>query len=79
MGEVMASSVGVAVDEGLSILIMTLSTSIILGGSFGFIWWGVFTLFLILKFCADDFSISFSTLDLSPLYYEALLISFSFT
>ena len=79
MGEVTASAVGMAVDDGLSILIMTLSTSILLGGSFGFRWWGIFTLFLMLKFCADDFSISLYTLDLSPLYSEALFISCSFT
>ena len=55
MGEVTADSMGVAVDDWVSILIISLSATVLLDGSFEFIQCGVFTLFLMLKFCAVDF------------------------
>ena len=36
MGEVTADGMGVAVDDGVSILIIYLSATVLLGGSFGF-------------------------------------------
>ena len=55
VGEVTADSMGVVVYYGVSILIISLSSTVLLGVSFGFIWCGVFTIFLMLKFCAIDF------------------------
>ena len=55
MGEVTADAMGVAVDYGVSILIIPFSATVLIGGSFGFIWCGISTLFLMLNFCAVDF------------------------
>ena len=55
VGEVTADSIGVAVDDRLSIIIMSLSAIFPLGGSFGFRWCGLFTLFLMMQFGAVDF------------------------
>ena len=54
-GEVTYDIMGMSVDHGTSILIISLSTNVLLGGSFGVRWCGIFTIFLILKFCAVDF------------------------
>ena len=55
MGKVMADTMCDAVDDGVSILIIPLSANVLLGGSFGFRRYGIFTLFLILKFGAVNF------------------------
>ena len=55
IGEVMADFMGVAVDNGVSILIVSLSVTVFIGGSFGFRRCGIFNIFLMLKFCAVDF------------------------
>ena len=55
LGEVTTYNMGVALDDGVSILIISLSATVLLDGSFEFIQCGVFTLFLMLKFCAVDF------------------------
>ena len=72
MGEVTAYTMDVAVDDVVSILIISLSVAVLLGGSFGFRRCGLSTIFLMLNFCTVDFSISLTTLDLRSLYYEAL-------
>ena len=64
---------GMSVDDGVSILIISLSTTVLLGGSVGFRRCGIFTLLLMLRFFAVDFSIGSSTLALRSLYCEALL------
>ena len=79
VGEVTADSMGVAVDDGVFIFIISCSATVLLGGSFGFRRCGISTLFLMLNFCAVDFSISSSTLDLRSLYSEALFTVFSCT
>ena len=43
VGEVTADAMGVAVDDGVSILIISFSANVLLGGSFGFIRSGYFT------------------------------------
>ena len=55
VGEVRADDMGVAVDDGLYILIIYLRETVLLVGSFRFIQCGIFTLFLMMKFCAVDF------------------------
>ena len=55
MDEVTADAMVVAVNDGVSILITSSISTVLLGVSFGFIWCGVFTIFLMLKFCAIDF------------------------
>ena len=55
VSEITADAMGVAVDNGVSILIISFSTNLILGGYFGFRRCGISTLLLILKFCAVDF------------------------
>ena len=59
MGEVTADATGVAVDDGVAILIICLSATVLLGGSFGFRRCGIFTIFLMLNYCAVDFSHQF--------------------
>ena len=54
-GEVTADSMGVALYDRLSIIIMSLSAIFLLGDSFGFRWCGLFTLFLMMQFGAVDF------------------------
>ena len=70
MGEVTADYMGVAVYYGVSILIISLSATALLRGSFGFRRIGLFTILLMLKFCDVGFSISLSTLYLRCLYSE---------
>ena len=65
----MADYMGVAVDDWVSILIISFSTTILLGGSFGFRWCGLSTLFLMLNFCAVDFCYQFVYFG-----YEVLLL-----
>ena len=72
VSEVTANVIVVAVDDGVSILIIYFSVTFLLSGSFGFRRCGLSTLFLMLNFCVVDFSIIYSTLDLRSLYYEAL-------
>ena len=55
MGDVTADAMGVAVDYGVSILIIPLTATVLIRGSFWFRRSGIFTLFLMLKFCAVDF------------------------
>ena len=55
VGQVTADTMGVEVDDGVSILIISLSVTVLLGGSFGFIQSGLFTLFLMLNLFAVDF------------------------
>ena len=55
VGEITSDAMGVAVDDRVSILIIYLSLNVLIGGSFGFIQSGVFTLFLMLNFCAVGF------------------------
>ena len=55
VGEVMSDAMGMAVDDGVSILIISLSSNALLGGSFGFIRSGVFNIFLMLNVCAVGF------------------------
>ena len=55
LGKVTFDSMGVAVYDGVSILIISLSATVILGGYFGFRWCRISTLFLMLNFCAIDF------------------------
>ena len=49
MGEVTTYAMYVALDDGVSTIIMYLSATILLGGSFGFRWCGIFDFFLMLK------------------------------
>ena len=79
VSEVTADAMGVAVDDGISILIISFSTIFLLGGSFGFRRCGLFTLFLMLNFCAVYFSIISFNLDLRSLYSEALFTGCTFT
>ena len=79
VGEVTADAMVGAVYYGLSILIITLSATVLIGGSFGFRRSGIFNLFLMLNFCAVGFSMSLSTLDLIYLYYDALFTGCSCT
>ena len=53
--EITADYMDVAVDDGVSILIIYIRATVLLGGSFGFRRSGLFTLFLILNFCAVYF------------------------
>ena len=53
--EITADYMGVEVDDGVSILIISFSTTVLLGGSFGFIWCGISTLFPTMNFCSVDF------------------------
>ena len=55
MGEVAAESMGAALDDGVSILIISFSAAVFIGVSFGFIRCEISTLFLMLNFCAVDF------------------------
>ena len=55
MGEVSDDAMGVAVYDLVSILIISLSATVLLGDSFGFIRWSVLILFLMLKFCTVEF------------------------
>ena len=55
VGEVTTDAIGVAVDDGLSILIVSFRATVLLGGSFGFRRCGISNLFLMLKFFAVDF------------------------
>ena len=55
MGELTADAMVVVVDDGVSIFIISFSATVLIGGSFGFRRCGIFTLFLMLKFCAVDF------------------------
>ena len=50
---------GVSVDDGVAIFIVSLSKTFLIVGSFGFRRCGIFTLFLMLKCCAVDFSHQF--------------------
>ena len=59
MGGVTADSMGVALDGGVFILIISFSATILLGGSFGFRRFRISTLFLMLNFCAVDFTHQF--------------------
>ena len=52
VGDITADAIGVAVDDGLSILIISSSATVLLGGSFGSLLCGLITLFLMLNFCA---------------------------
>ena len=72
VGEFMADAMVVAVDYGVSILIVSFGATFFLGGSIGFRRCEISTLFLMLNFCTVEFSINSSTLDLSSLYSEAL-------
>ena len=54
VGEVTADSMGVAVDDGVSILIIYLSANVLLCGSFGFRRSGILTLFLTQIFSSRD-------------------------
>ena len=72
VGGVAANYMGVAVDDGVSILIISFSATIILCGSCGFRHCGISTLLLMLNFCAVDFSIILSTLPLRSLYSDSL-------
>ena len=53
--KVTADTMGVAVDDGVSMIFMSLSATVRLGGSFGFRRCEIFTLLLMMKFCAIDF------------------------
>ena len=55
VGEVMADATGEAVYDRVSILIISISATVLLGGSFGFRWCGLSTIFLVLNFCDVDF------------------------
>ena len=55
VGEVMADDMGAAVHDGASIIIISLSETVLIGGYFEFRPCGIFTLFLMLKVCAVDF------------------------
>ena len=55
MGGVTDDAMCVAVDDGVCILIIFFSENLLLGVSFGFRWFGISTLFLIMKFGAVDF------------------------
>ena len=79
MDEVTADAMGVAVNDGVSILIISFSATILLVGSFGFRHCGIYTIFLMLNFFAVYFSISSSTLALRSLYYKALFTGCSCT
>ena len=59
MVEVTADVMGVALDDKVSILIIYLSANVLLCGSFGFRRCDISTLFLMLDFCAVDFSHQF--------------------
>ena len=50
MGEVTADAMSVAVDDGVSILTISYSFTVLLGGSFGFRRCGISTLFLMMNF-----------------------------
>ena len=79
VGEVTADAMDVALDDGVSILIISFIKTVLLGGSFGFIHCWISTLLLMLNFCVVDFSISSSTLDMRSLYSEAMLTGCSCT
>ena len=79
MGEFTANAICVAVDDGASILIISIRATVLIGGSFGFRRIVIFNLFLMLKFCAVDFSTSSSTLSLRSLYSELLFAGCSCT
>ena len=64
VGEVTADAMGVAVYDGVSILITSFGATVLLGGSFWFRRCGISNLFLMLYFFAVDFPISFYTLAL---------------
>ena len=66
-----------AVGDGVPILIISFSATVILGVSLGFRCCRLFTLFLVLNFCDVGFSIRLSSLALRTLYYEVLLTSYS--
>ena len=63
---------GLAVYYGVPILIISSSTTVLIGVSFGFRPCGIYTFFLVLNFCYVYFSISLSTLAPRSLYSEAL-------
>ena len=54
VGEVTYDTMGVAVYYGVSVLILSLGATALLGGSFGFRRCGIFNLLLMLKFFAVD-------------------------
>ena len=55
MGEVTDDSMGVAVHDGVSMIITPFSATVLLVGSFGFRWCGFSTIFLMMNLCAVDF------------------------
>ena len=55
VGEVISDAMGVEVDDGVSILIISLRVTVLIGSYFGFIRSGILALFLMMKFCAVDF------------------------
>ena len=59
VGGVTSNSMSVALYDGLSILIISLSVTVLHGGFFGLRRCGIFTLFLLLDFCAVGFSHQF--------------------
>ena len=54
MGEFTADAMGVVVDDGVSILIISFRANFLLGGSFGFIQCVISTILLMLNFRAVD-------------------------
>ena len=48
VGKVMTDAMDVALNYGVSILIIYFRTTVLLGGPFGFRWCGIYTLFLML-------------------------------
>ena len=65
VGEITADVMGVVLDYGGSILIISLRMTVLLGDFFGFRRCDISTLFLVLNFYAVDVSISLYTLALS--------------
>ena len=55
VGEVMDDATGVAVHDGVSVLIISFSATVLLGASFVFRQSDIFTIFLMLNFWAVDF------------------------
>ena len=68
VGKVTAYAMGVSVYDGVYILIVSFSVTLLLVVSFGFRRCWISTIFLMLNFCDVYFSISSSTLVMSSFY-----------
>ena len=73
-GEITTDVMGVILDYGGSILIISLRMTVLLGDFFGFRRCDIYTLFLVLNFYAVDVSISLYTLALSVKQFPAVNI-----